>query len=72
MRGGGKHRVKKSKTEKQVASQERLEPLQRQLEQKDAQESDADNVPAIRKSEKDAVIRMIEEDEGCRKSTCQK
>ena len=72
MRGGGKHRDKKSKTEKQVASQERLEPLQRQLEQKDAQESDADNVPAIRKSEKDAVIRMIEEDEGCRKSTCQK
>ena len=43
--------------------QKRLESLQGQLEQKDAQESVSDNSPAIQKCDKDKMINQFEEHE---------
>ena len=55
-RGGGKHKVKK----KQVAST-------KGLEQKYAEEPKSDKGPAIRECDKDAAIRVMEENEEYRK-----
>ena len=63
-RGRGKRKDKRSKAEeKQAVSQNQLESLQGQLEQKHAQESESDNSPAIQKCDKDKVIEQFEEHE---------
>ena len=64
LRGGGKRKGKRSNAEeKQAVSQKRLESLQGQLEQKDAQESESDNIPAVQKCDKDKVFKQFEEHE---------
>ena len=61
MRGGGKHRDKKSKAEKKQAASAKT------TEQKFTDEENGDRGSAIRECDKDATIRMIEESEGYRK-----
>ena len=61
MRGGGKHKDKKSKAEKKQAASAKTP------EQKFADEEEGDRGPAILESEKEAIIRMWEENEASRK-----
>ena len=69
MRGGGKHKDKKSKSEKmkQAVSPKRLEQVQTQQESKKAEEPKSDKGPAIPECDMAAVFGMIEENEECRK-----
>ena len=61
MRGGGKHKDKKSKAEKkQVASA-------KTPEQKFTDQEKGDRGPAIRGCDKDAAIQMTEDTDGYRK-----
>ena len=60
--GGEKHKDKKSKKEKKQAVSPRIsEPVQGQLEQKDAGESESDTSLAIQECNKDAVVQMFVE-----------
>ena len=61
MRGGGKHKDKKNKVEKKQATSAKTP------EQKFTDEEEGDRGPAFLESEKEAVIRMWEENEGSRK-----
>ena len=62
MRGGGKHKDKKSKAEKQAASA-------KTPEQKVTDGKEGDRGPATQECDLDAAIRMIEENEDSRKMT---
>ena len=62
VRGGGKHKDKKSKAEKQAASA-------KTPEQKFTDEEEGDRGPATQECDRDAAIRMIEENEDSRKMT---
>ena len=61
MRGGGKHKDKKSKVDKKQAASAKTP------EQKFTDEEEGDTGPAILESEKEAIIRMWEENEVSRK-----
>ena len=61
MRGGGKHKDKKSKVEKKQAASAKTP------EQKFTDEEEGDRGPAILESEKEAIIRMWEENDVSRK-----
>ena len=61
MRGGGKHKDKKSKVDKKQAANAKT------LEQKFTDEEEGDRGPTILENEKEAIIRMWEENEASRK-----
>ena len=61
MRGGGRHKDKKSKVDKKQAASAKTP------EQKFTDEEEGDRGPAILENEKDAIIRMWEENEASRK-----
>ena len=68
MRGGGKHKDKKSKAEKrQAANRKKSELLQRQQEEKCEEEQKNDEGPVTQRVDKDSVIRQLEESEGYQK-----
>ena len=65
--GGGKHKDKQNKVDKkQGAIPQRSEPLQGQLEQKDAGESESEKKLATQECDMDAMIRMMQENKDCR------
>ena len=68
LRGGGKHKDKNNKMEKkQAASPKRSVPPQGQFEQKDAGESESDKKLATQECDRDAMIRMMQENEDSRR-----